>query len=361
MNAIVSEAMVGIRMSSERSRWEAVTRRDSSADGRFFYSVATTGVYCRPSCKARRPRRHNVAFHATTADAEAAGFRACKRCRPGQASAAQERVAAVAEICRFIAACEETPTVDQLAQHVGWSASHTHRVFREVMGMTPKAYARAERVDRLKRGLREGTSVTEATHAAGYGSTSRLYAEAGQALGMTPSAYRKGDAQQAVRFAVGQCRLGAILVAATDKGICALYLGDDPAPLVEELEQHFSSTELVGDDPSFARWVATAVAMVDEPRLARDLPLDVRGTAFQRRVWDRLRCIPVGETMTYSEVAASLGKPKAFRAVAHACAVNEVAVAIPCHRVVRKGGALAGYRWGLDNKQELLRREAEVE
>jgi len=339
-------------------RWAAVVGRDASADGRFYYAVASTGVYCRPSCAARTPRPENVELYPDTASAERAGYRACKRCRPGQPSLAEQRAQQVAELCRFIDAASSCPGLDELAQQAGLSPHHLHRIFKAVTGLTPKAYVDARRSARVRSALAQGQSVTAAIYAAGFNSNGRFYAAAGEVLGMTASHYKKGGASRRIHFAVGQCSLGAILVAATERGVCAILLGDDPAALVDDLQARFAEAELVGADAAFERLVADVVGLVEAPRLGLDLPLDVRGTVFQERVWQALRQIPAGQTASYADVARSIGSPGAVRAVAHACAQNPVAVAIPCHRVVRSDGALSGYRWGVERKRTLLEREA---
>jgi AraC family transcriptional regulator of adaptative response/methylated-DNA-[protein]-cysteine methyltransferase len=344
----------------DAARWAAVQRRDPAADGQFFYSVRTTGVYCRPSCAARPARRENVAFHADPAAAEAAGFRACKRCRPNGPSRAEERAAAIADACRLIDAAEELPDLDTLAAAAGMSRFHFHRVFKSVTGVTPKDYAAARRSERVRGALAAGANVTTAIYDAGYNANSRFYAEASARLGMRPSAYRDGGRGAVVRFAVGDCSLGAVLVAATDKGVCAILLGDDPDALVRDLQDRFPKAELIGADPSFEATVAQVVGLIDSPDRGLELPLDIRGTAFQQQVWDALRRIPAGRTMSYAEVAAAVGRPGAVRAVAQACASNALAVAIPCHRVVRSDGSLSGYRWGVERKRELLAREREA-
>lgn len=337
-------------------RWAAVLARDPEADGRFFYSVKTTGVYCRPSCASRTARPENVAFHATAAAAERAGFRPCKRCRPDQP--AGEQAARVAELCRLIERAEQVPSLATLAQQAGLSPWHLHRVFKAVTGLTPRAYAAAHRAQRVKTGLRKGATVTEAIYAAGYNSSARFYEQSNAMLGMTPARYRAGGADTAIRFAVGQCTLGAILVAASARGICAILLGDDPAALARDLQDRFPRADLVGGDTDFEHWVAQVVGFVEQPRLGLDLPLDVRGTVFQQRVWQALQKIPAGTTASYSEIAQRIGAPKSIRAVAGACAANALAVAIPCHRVVRTDGGLSGYRWGVARKRALLDREA---
>jgi AraC family transcriptional regulator of adaptative response/methylated-DNA-[protein]-cysteine methyltransferase len=339
----------------DADRWQAVAGRDRRADGTFYYSVATTGVYCRPSCGARLPRRENVAFHLSTGDAEKAGFRPCKRCRPDQTD---RQAAAVAKACRLIEQAETPPSLSELADAVGLSQFHFHRVFKAATGVTPKAYADAERARRMRAALDQKETVTEAIYDAGFNSNGRFYASAPGRLGMTPTRFRTGGGGETVRFAIGQTSLGAILVAATDRGIVAIQFADDPEALLRDLQDRFPKARLVGGDVEFERLVAQVVGSVENPSAGFDLPLDVRGTAFQQRVWQALREIPAGTTASYSDIAGRLGAPKAVRAVAGACAANDIAVAIPCHRVVRNDGALSGYRWGVERKRALLDREA---
>jgi AraC family transcriptional regulator, regulatory protein of adaptative response / methylated-DNA-[protein]-cysteine methyltransferase len=346
-----------IPFATEAERWAAVVGRDKRADGHFYYSVLTTGVYCRPSCPARRPRRENVAFHASCAAAEKAGFRPCKRCRPNAASRAEERAAAVAEACRTIAAAEELPNLDDLAAAAGMNRFHFHRTFKAVTGMTPKAYAAAHRAERVRQALPQSRSVTAAIYDAGFNSSGRFYAATDAMLGMTPKSFRTGGTGAEIRFAVGECSLGAILVAATGKGICAIALGDDPETLLRALQDRFPKAQLIGGDKDFEATVAKVVGLIEAPGVGLDLPLDLRGTLFQQRVWQALREIPAGTTASYGEIAKRIGAPRAVRAVAQACGANPVAVAIPCHRVVRTDGALGGYRWGIARKRALLDRE----
>ena len=347
-----------IAFDTESARRAALAARDAAADGAVFYSVRTTGVYCRPSCAARPARPENVAFHATTAEAEAAGFRPCKRCKPDQAPLAERNAAAVAAACRLIEAAEEAPGLESLAAEAGMSPFHFHRVFKSVTGLTPKAYAGARRAERVRRALGKSGSITEAIYDAGFNSGGRFYEQSEKVLGMTPTRFRAGGEAQQIRFAVGECSLGSILVAATDKGVCAILFGDDPGALVRDLQDRFDKAELIGGDAQFEALVAQVVGFVEQPRLGLDLPLDVRGTAFQQRVWQALQDIPAGQTASYAQVAEQIGKPSAVRAVAQACAANALAVAIPCHRVVRNDGALSGYRWGVERKRALLDREA---
>jgi AraC family transcriptional regulator of adaptative response/methylated-DNA-[protein]-cysteine methyltransferase len=354
-----AETMVG-HYSSEAARWAAVQARDAAADGVFWYSVNSTGVYCRPSCAARPALRRNVAFHDSREAAEAAGFRPCLRCKPEQPPLAERHALLVAQACRLIDASETEPDLDSLAAAVGMSRFHFHRVFKASTGITPKAYARAQRAARLSQALAAAPSVTEAIYAAGFGSSGRFYADAGQRLGMTATRYRAGGSGMTIRFAIGQCSLGAILVAATPVGICAILLGDDAGQLACDLQQRFPAAELIGADSDFEDTVAKVVGFVEAPRLGWDLPLDVRGTVFQQRVWDALRQIPSGATVSYAELAERIGLASGARAVAGACAANPVAVAIPCHRVVRNDGALSGYRWGVERKRALLARETQA-
>lgn len=339
-------------------RWAAVVARDPAFDGRFVYSVASTGVYCRPSCAARRPRPENVAFHAGPAEAERAGFRPCRRCRPDQPSLAESHARMVAALCRTIESAEQPPTLAALAREAGMSPHHLQRVFKALVGLSPRQYAAAHRAQRLREGLGGGRRVTDAIYDAGFGSSGRFYENANEVLGMTPTAWRAGGANTEIRFAIGQCSLGAILVAASERGVCAILIGDDPEALARDLQDRFPRATLLGGDAGFEKTVATVVGFVEAPRLGLDLPLDVRGTAFQQRVWQALREIPPGSTASYTEIAARIGAPKSVRAVASACAANAIAVAIPCHRVVRTDGGLAGYRWGVARKRALLEREA---
>jgi AraC family transcriptional regulator of adaptative response/methylated-DNA-[protein]-cysteine methyltransferase len=312
-------------------------------------------VYCRPSCAAA-PRRPNVEFHATAADAERAGFRPCKRCKPNLAATTAPHVALIAELCRFIESAEQPPSLDELAQRAGMSAYHLHRVFKATTGVTPKQYAAAHRYRRIRAELERSSTVTEAIYGAGYNSSGRFYDRSSDVLGMTPTRYRAGGAETEIRFAIGECSLGSILVA-TARGVCAIALGDDPMPSRATCRIALCA-HLIGGDREFEQLVAKVVGFVEARAWGLDLPLDVRGTAFQQRVWQALREIPAGRTVSYSDVANRIGAPKSVRAVAHAIASNTLAVAIPCHRVVRSDGALSGYRWGVERKRALLQREA---
>jgi AraC family transcriptional regulator of adaptative response/methylated-DNA-[protein]-cysteine methyltransferase len=339
-------------------RWAAIVARDAQADGCFYYSVRTTGVYCRPSCAARLPRPENVLFFQTREDAEHAGFRPCKRCKPDQPTLAQQYVGKVTEACRIIEESTNVPKLKILAESVCMSSYHFHRIFKQVTGLTPKEYASAHREKRLRDELGSSGTITAAIYEAGYGSSGRFYQNSSEVLGMTPTNYRGGGANTEIRFAVGECSLGSVLVAQSDRGVCAILLGDDPAVLVRDLQDRFSRAHLIGGDNMFEFLVAQVVGFVDAPGIGLNLPLDIRGTAFQRRVWEALRQIPPGETATYSEIARRIGAPSSARAVAGACAANALAVAIPCHRIVRNDGALSGYRWSVERKRALLKKEA---
>jgi AraC family transcriptional regulator of adaptative response/methylated-DNA-[protein]-cysteine methyltransferase len=348
----VSQAAAG-----DDPRWAAVVARDRAADGTFFYSVKTTGVYCRPSCAARLANPENVRFHQTAAEARRAGFRACKRCEPDQPALVQRHAVTVAEACRTIDSADRTPTLSALARHAGLSVHYFHRVFKRATGLTPREYAVARRTRLVRDRLTTSRTVTEAVYDAGFNSSGRFYAQSDRLLGMTPTDFRAGGSHTAIHFAIGQCSLGSILVASSAKGVCAILLGDDPEDLVRDVQDRFPRATLVGGNRAFERTVAKVVGLVEAPAVGLDLPLDVRGTAFQQRVWQALREIPAGSTASYSEIASRIGAPGSARAVAKACAANAVAVAIPCHRVVRTDGALSGYRWGIGRKQELLKRE----
>ena len=355
----MSDRITEVPSSTERDpRWASVLARSADADGTFYYSVRTTGVYCRPSCPSRRARPENVRFHATREAAEQSGFRPCRRCKPDQPSLAERHAALVTEACRLIETSAEVPALDRLAEEAGLSPFHFHRVFKATTGLTPRGYATAHRGERVRRELARTPTVTAAIYESGYSSNGRFYGESEQMLGMTPSDYRAGGANAEIRFAVGECSLGSILVGRSDRGVCALLLGYDPDALARELQDRFPRATLVGGDAGFEATVAAVVGLVESPGLGLDLPLDVRGTAFQQRVWQALREIPAGSTASYAEVARRIGAPRAVRAVAHACATNHLAVAIPCHRVVRTDGGLSGYRWGVERKRALLEREA---
>ncbi|ESQ78454.1 bifunctional DNA-binding transcriptional regulator/O6-methylguanine-DNA methyltransferase Ada [Asticcacaulis sp. YBE204] len=342
---------------TEDPRWQAVRDRDPAQDGAFVYGVASTGVYCRSVCPSRLPKPENVRFFATPAEASAAGFRPCKRCKPDEIALRDRQAQMVADLCREIESAEVEPSLDDLGRRAGLSPFHLHRVFKAVTGVTPKAYARAHRAKKMRETLKTSATVTEAIYDAGFNASSRFYADTKTALGMTPTTFRKGGADEDIRFAVGQSALGALLVAQSGKGVCAVFLGDDPDALVRDLQDAFPKARLIGADAGFEETLARVAGLIEAPGTGFDLPLDIRGTVFQQKVWAALQAIPAGVRLSYSELAERIGAPKAVRAVASACGSNTIAVAIPCHRIVRNDGALSGYRWGVERKAALLARE----
>jgi AraC family transcriptional regulator of adaptative response/methylated-DNA-[protein]-cysteine methyltransferase len=346
---------------TDDARWQAVLARDAAADGAFFTCVHTTGIYCRPTCPARKPLRENVHFVQTVQEARREGYRACKRCKPDDvANLGERQTATIAAICERIETSEDPLSLDDLASLAGMSRFHFHRVFKQVTGVTPKAYEMAHRANRVREGLTTTSTVTRAIHDAGFASNGRFYAATNNMLGMTPGAFRRGAPGTTIRLAFGESSLGLVLVAATDTGICSIMMGDDRDALKTELRRRFPNGSFVEDDADFESSVAEVVRCIEEPRHGINLPLDIRGTAFQQRVWQALREIPRGMTMSYGEVASRIGAPGSARAVAAACAQNRIAIAIPCHRVVGKDGSLTGYRWGTERKREILEREARV-
>lgn len=338
----------------EQNWWQAVMNRDQAEDGHFVFAVSTTGVYCRPSCAARRPRRENVAFYLTPDQAERAGYRACLRCRP-RAASGNGQVERVREICRYIEGnLDQSITLDRLARTFHQSAFHLQRTFKSVLGVTPHAYAESCRMIQLKRNLQAGHSVTRAMYDAGYSSSSRLYERTWAHLGMTPDKYRRGAIATRIRYTFADSPLGRMLVAATDKGLCAIQFGDSEPELELGLKHEFPFARRQRDDHSLRAWKQALLDRLRGHKLNSALPLDIQATAFQRRVWEYLQTIPYGATRSYSQVADAIGEPKATRAVAQACASNRIAVAIPCHRVIRQDGDLGGYRWGIERKEKLL-------
>jgi AraC family transcriptional regulator, regulatory protein of adaptative response / methylated-DNA-[protein]-cysteine methyltransferase len=345
------------RYATNDEKWQAVLQRDVRANGVFFFSVKTTGVYCRPSCASRTPRRENVAFHPSCTAAEHAGFRACKRCQPNGPSAQEREAQLVAHACRILEANEKPQKLDELARIIGLSPFHFHRLFKKVTGLTPKAYATAQRNETVRQKLSRSGSITAAIYDAGYASNGRFYAKSSTLLGMKPRAFRHGGMGETIRFATGKCSLGSILVAASEKGICAIFLGDNCESLCRDLQDRFARAQLIAGDHKFEKQIAQVIELVENPKIKSHLPLDIRGTAFQQKVWDALTKIPVGKTATYAQIAHQIGRPKAIRAVGGACSANPLAVAIPCHRVVRADGNLSGYRWNVERKRALLQSE----
>lgn len=346
---------------TEDARWQAVLRHDIRADGQFFYGVRSTGVYCRPSCPSRRPKRENVAFFTSHHDAERAGLRACRRCAPAAASLHDRQVAAIRRACTLIEEAEEPPALKDLAAAVGLSRFHFHRLFKEIVGITPKEYAATHQVKRLQRELEAGAPVAQAIYEAGYGSSSRAYEQTHRTLGMTPSKFKAGAVGIRIHYVVTRSALGWLLVAATDRGICTIEFGESAEALAERLRCRFPAATLEEGGAELKAWVEAVTSFITSPARGLHLPLDIQGTAFQRRVWKALQDIPPGTTVSYTAVAEALGQPGAARAVARACASNAIALAIPCHRVVGRNGELSGYRWGVERKRALLEREREEE
>jgi AraC family transcriptional regulator of adaptative response/methylated-DNA-[protein]-cysteine methyltransferase len=339
--------------------WQAVLARDSGQDGSFVWAVRSTGIYCKPSCPARRPRRRQVVFYPVPEAAERCGYRPCRRCRPDQADGADPRVALVRRACRLIEThADGTPTLAALGSQLGLSPGHLQRTFKRIVGITPREYADACRVGRLKIHLKEEGTVTSALYQAGFNASSRLYERSADLLGMTPGTYRNGGKHTHIRYTLADCPLGRLLLAGTAQGVCAVYLGDADGPLERALAAEFPQARRERDEDGLRAWAGQVVDHLRGQRPHLDLPLDVQATAFQWRVWQELRKIPAGSTRTYKEVAEALGQPSAARAVARACATNPVSVVVPCHRVVRGDGGLGGYRWGLKRKQALLDRES---
>lgn len=341
------------------ARWRAVVERDGHYDGEFVYAVKTTGIYCRPSCAARRAKSCNVRFYADAEAAETAGFRPCLRCRPDEPNRFQSHAAAMAAICRVIETSETIIGLHELARRAQLSPHHFHRVFKAATGVTPRAYALAQRAVRMRETVRATATVTEAIYESGFASSGRFYENSREVLGMTPTDYRAGGANANIVFALSKCSLGHVLVARSDIGICSIALGHNPEMLTHELEARFPNAARSEDDGDFAALIARVVELIESPDREFDLPLDIRGTAFQQRVWQELRKIAVGETATYTQIAQRIDAPKAVRAVAGACAANTIAVVIPCHRVVKSDGALSGYRWGVERKRALLDKESQ--
>ena len=359
MSAIMTEQM---HLPDEHeTQWQAVLEKNSAFDGEFVYAVSSTGIYCRPSCASRRPRRDRVSFFKLPALAEQSGFRACLRCKPNTAASEDSQLQMAQEVCRIIEENDgEAVTLAELSKRVGVSSFHLQRTFKSIMGITPKDYAAAQRVNKFKREVRSGGGITNAMYDAGFGSSSRLYESAAAQLGMTPATYGKGGRGVVINYAVRKTSLGHLLVAATSKGVCSVMLGDSEAGLKADLLREFPAADIQQDEKALTASVAALVEHLEKKSPRLDLPLDIRATAFQRQVWEQLLAIPYGETYSYSEVAKAIGQDKAVRAVARACATNPVALVIPCHRVIREDKSLGGYRWGIERKKKLLATEKAI-
>lgn len=352
--------MTHTTLTDAERRWQAVLARDARADGQFVFAVVTTGIFCRPSCRARHALRDNVRFYPDAQAALAAGFRPCKRCQPTGLSPQTKHIELVARACRLLA--QETPvTLNTLAQTLAVSPFHLHRLFKSTTGMTPKAWQQAQRARRLRNALTQGEAITDAVMSAGFSASSAFYRHADATLGMTARQYRRGGEAMTIRFTLDSCLLGRCLVAVSERGVCAILLDENDEALVASLAAMFPQAQCVPGDAAFSAGVNQVIAHLDGDPAPLTLPLDIRGTAFQMRVWQALRDIPAGETRSYQQIAQAVGHPRAVRAVASACAANKLALVIPCHRVVRGDGALSGYRWGVARKAALLRREAQQE
>jgi AraC family transcriptional regulator, regulatory protein of adaptative response / methylated-DNA-[protein]-cysteine methyltransferase len=348
-------AGAGISGAAAERYWEATVARDRRADGTFVLAVRSTNIYCRPSCPARRPLRRNVVFYKTQQEAEKNGFRACLRCRPNELAVA---VALVQRAASLMAATgEEEPRLTAVARALQTSPGTLRRAFVQVTGLKPRELAEALRLERFKGMLRAGRSITDALYETGYGSSSRVYERSNAQLGMTPATYRKGGLGMKIGYSIAESPLGKVLVGATDRGVSAVYLGDSEKKLIGELRSEYPKAEIAPAEEAYGRWVGEIVRRVEGRAASVEVPLDLQATAFQRRVWQELQKIPRGVTRTYTQVAKAMGKPRAVRAVARACAMNPVSIVVPCHRVIREDGKLAGYRWGLERKQELLAQE----
>ncbi|NEN97643.1 MAG: bifunctional DNA-binding transcriptional regulator/O6-methylguanine-DNA methyltransferase Ada [Moorea sp. SIO3I7] len=344
--------------STDAQRWEALVQRNPQADGEFLYAVQTTRVYCRPTCPSRLPNQKNVVFFECCANAEKAGFRPCKRCQPNGVLSDQQQIETIAQICKLIEQSEEPLFLQKIAKIVGLSQYHFHRLFKKMLGVTPKEYVNAHQAKRMRKELNQGTPVTQAIYNAEFKTSSSFYDKSTMMLGMTPTKYQQGADVIEIRFAVKPSWLGWVLVAATTQGICAISLGDTEEALIEQLQNQFPNAQVHESDSTFALWIEQVIAFIEIPQQGLNLPLDIQGTAFQQRVWRTLQDIPPGSTASYAEIAQQIGNPKAVRAVARACAANQLAIAIPCHRVVGSDNTLKGYRWGCKRKRALLEREA---
>ncbi|MCW5313973.1 bifunctional DNA-binding transcriptional regulator/O6-methylguanine-DNA methyltransferase Ada [Nostoc sp. KVJ3] len=345
----------------EEILWQAVLNRDSTFEGKFFYGVCSTGVYCRPICPSRRPNRNQVCFFQSAQEAQNAGFRPCKRCQPQSETVPNPAKAKVLEVCRYIKThVDYIPTLSELSSQVEMSPSYLQRIFKQIIGVSPFQYADALRSQRLKQRLQLGEEIADAVYDTGYGSSSQLYEKAPKQLGMTPKTYQQAGKTLSIVYAIAPCSLGYLLVATTDKGICAVKLGDEADKLEHILIQEFHQAYIIRDDRTHKDWIQAILDLIAGDETHLDLPLDVRGTAFQKQVWQALQKIPYSETRTYTDIARDIAKPKAVRAVGNACGANPIAIIVPCHRVLRSDGSIGGYRWGLERKQKLLLQESKL-
>lgn len=357
MSAVMKQ-QINLLPDEQEAKWQAVLAKDTRFDGQFVFAVSSTGIYCRPSCPSRRPRRDRVSFFQLPEAAERAGFRACRRCHPRKARVMDPQIETVQRVCRLIEDNQgERVTLAALSEQVGVSVFHLQRTFKSIMGVSPSQYAEGRRISRFKKSVRDGEAITNAIYDAGYGSSSRLYERAASQLGMTPATYGKGGQGAIINYAIVACPLGRLLVAATPKGVCSVKLGDSDAALKAELLNEFPAAEIRPDEKPLRHTLQAIIQHLESKIPHLDLPIDLRSTAFQRQVWEQLRAIPYGETYSYSDIAKAIGQQKAVRAVARACATNPVALVIPCHRVIREDKSLGGYRWGLERKQKLLEQE----
>lgn len=360
MNALAPKQLEDNAYSTDDHRWQAVVARDKDADGQFFYAISTTKIYCYPSCPSRLALRANTRFFKTSAEAEQADFRPYKRCQSNQDTPSSRDARLISQACRLIENSHEIPRLETLAQSQHLSSSHFHRLFKSITGVTPRAYAIAHRANKIRTELNQNTLITDAIYQAGFNSNGRFYATSNKVLGMTPTNFKNGGDSENIHYSIGACSFGSILVAYSDKGICAVLIHDDEQPLFADLQKRFPKATLVEDKTDFKNWLVQIIHFVEAPKKGLQLPLDIRGTIFQQRVWQLLQKIPLGTTASYTDIATKLGDPKAVRAVARACAANPIAILVPCHRVVRRDGGISGYRWGVENKRMLIAREANI-
>jgi len=359
MNTLTQKPTDQTRYATDDARWEAIVARDKNADGSFFYAITTTGIYCYPSCPSRLALRSNTQLFDTALDAVHAGFRPCKRCKSDQETPSLRDAQIIAKVCKMIEDADEIPSLDALAQSQNMSRFHFHRLFKSITGITPKAYATAHRAHKIRTELSEhDRSITEAAYQAGFNSSGQFYAKSAEILGMTPTHFKNGGHSETIYYSIGICSFGAILVARSEKGICSILIHNDDNPILADLQKRFPKATLIKDQIDFNHWLAQVIQFVETPKQNLELPLDIRGTVFQQRVWQLLQKIPLGRTASYTDIATQLGDPKAVRAVAKACAANPIALLVPCHRVIRSDGGISGYRWGVENKLALISREA---